>query len=565
MRFRSLLSLTLLPIAALANAQFYKVAQQNGKWWFVRDGKPLWSYAVDCVDTGDKGKPDNPNYNALALFPSDQAWVLDTLGKFKQWGFNSLGGWCEDDLFTKYSPPGERLPYFMVLHLGAYDKAPWSDLFSPDAEKIDGEAAAKLIPPVKDDPYLVGYYTDNELGWWDDSLFKAYFAFPASAPGKQALIESLRKHYGTIEKLGLDWDTDATSFEELASKTEIYLKPGMNGVDAVHQFNRILADRYYSLMQKLVREYDTNHLILGDRYEQYYNLETVEASKPYVDVVSTNDGADWLDGSYCNFFLNALNEITGKPVIVTEYYMAAMENSTGNKNPGKYFPTVQTQAERAKAFANCTRYFASLPFVIGAQWFQFADEPPKGRGDGEAYNMGLVDVYGHTYQEMVQASAAVHPTQVHGSSFSPTYSTAIPTAPADPMKDTLNWDRLAGLVKAASGIPIADLYVCSDTDDVYVAVRTMEFIDESLYKDGKLPAQDRPLLRLSVGNWKGEVRFNGKDQKAVCSDPHVQLAEEGGLKYMIILKLPLSVTGTVDKTSIHGELFSHGRGYKMSW
>jgi hypothetical protein len=562
---RSCIAATFFLAASTASAQFYKVSEQDHKWWFTRDEKPFWSFAVDCIDTGSKGTADNPSYNALAIYPSERSWVAGTLDNLKRWGFNSLGAWSDNDLFTKDAYPDSRIPYFVVLHLGSYDKAPWNDLYSREAERVDGEAAAKLIPPLKDDPLLVGYYTDNELGWWDDTLFLKYFEMPASAPGKQALIGSLKTTYGSISKLKADWKTGAASFEALSRETKIYLRPSTSGIKAVHAFNKRLAERYYQLMQQLIRKYDTNHMILGDRYQQYYNLETAEAAKPYVDVISTNDGADWTDGSYSRFFLDTLHNITGKPVVITEYYMAAMQNQTGNKNPGRYFPTVETQAERATAFANCTTYFASLPYVIGAQWFQFYDEPPKGRGDGEAYNMGLVDVSGKPYEDMVHASSAIHPALVHERAKPPSYGVTIPDAPTRPLEGLLGWDRDAGWIRPSTNINFADLYASKDKDSLYVAVYAMEYMDEGLYEGGKIPKEDRPLLKLQAGSWKGEVRFNGKGQKAICSDPSVKVGEVGGLKYTVILQIPLTKFGGGDKSSVHATLYSHGRGFVMQW
>ena len=53
---------------------------------------------------------------------------------------------------------------------------------------------------------------------------------------------------------------------------------------------------------------------------------------------------------------------------------------------------VANQEERAVAF----RYFAengfSHPALVGIAWFQYTDQGILGRGDGERYNIGLVDV-----------------------------------------------------------------------------------------------------------------------------------------------------------------------------
>ena len=558
--------------ATAASKRPFALSGRVGVWWFRGpEGRLLWSFAPDCVDAGSKGKPDNPAYNAHALFPSDQAWVTDTVGKLKAWGFNSLGGWSDTDLFRKYTPASERLPYTEVLHLGAYAKAPWNDLYAPKAESQMHDAARKLIPPLRDDPNLIGYFTDNELGWWDDTLFLSYFKMPQTAPGKQALIGSLKKHYqGEFRRLKRDWNTACTDFKSLSATTAITLKPGRHGIEAVHAFNSDLTTHYYALVHRLVREFDPNHLILGDRYCQYYNLETAEASTPFVDVVSTNQGADWLDGGYTHFQLDTLHRLTGKPVLITEFYFAARENQSGNRNTGEGFPTVQTQAERARGFAACVHHFASLPYVVGAHWFQFTDEPPKGRGDGEDFNMGLVDVQGSPYPKMIAAAKAAHVSAVHASP-QPAPKAGIPPAPTSPMADALlHWDRDRAYLPSSSREQWADLYASYSPSDLYLGLVAMEFIDESLYTGGKMPEGERPCLTLHIGNWDAAIRFNGSKAKAVCSDSRVQIMEKPGLKHTLVLRIPNSILSFSrlhqgDRLRLAGELASHGHGYRMVW
>ncbi len=562
----------LAALAGASHAQFYKIKTVDGISWFESPSLGrMWSLAADCTDLGARGTADNPAYNAKALFPDEKSWVVDTLAKYKAWGLNSLGGWSDADVFKKYSPAGQRISHFTVLHLGSYNKAPWDDMFSPTCEKNLEAAAKTLIPPEKNDPYLVGYFTDNELGWWNDALFKTYFAMPRYALGKMRLVKVLQDHYGSdFTKLQADWTTGASSFEALANETKLYLKPGKCGMAAVIEFNTVLAERYYSMVYKIIKKEDPGHLILGDRYCQFYNLETVKASKPYIDVVSTNAGAAWLDGTYPHFYFDTLHELTGKPTIVTEFYFAARENRTGNRNSGEIFPTVQTQAERAAGFANCIKAFASLPYMLGAHWFQFYDEPPKGRGDGEDYNQGLVDVQGVPYEGMVKALVDSHPAEVHASA-KPHVSTGIPKAPADPMKDhMLKWDRENGFIPSQTKEAFGDLYACYEPGFLYVGVMPMEYIDETLYEVGKLPEADRPLFDLTIGSWHAAVRFNGEKQKANCTDLTVELAERPGLEHIVVMKIPVKALGLSglqagDKLPLKATLFTHARGYKMTW
>ena len=51
---------------------------------------------------------------------------------------------------------------------------------------------------------------------------------------------------------------------------------------------------------------------------------------------------------------------------------------------------------------------AAHPAFIGASWFQWIDQPATGRGDGENYNIGFIDVTDRPYAEMVDAMKATH-------------------------------------------------------------------------------------------------------------------------------------------------------------
>ena len=58
-----------------------------------------------------------------------------------------------------------------------------------------------------------------------------------------------------------------------------------------------------------------------------------------------------------------------------------------------------------------TSRLARVPYVIGADWFQWMDEPPSGRlGDGEDANMGMVDVHDKPYELLADAVRQTTPT-----------------------------------------------------------------------------------------------------------------------------------------------------------
>src|SRR5258706_4447309 len=71
--------------------------------------------------------------------------------------------------------------------------------------------------------------------------------------------------------------------------------------------------------------------------------------------------------------------------------------------------TVQTQAERTRGAIAAARQFVSLPQLVGLHWFQYYDHPVGGRGDGEDYNFGLVDIHDQPYEELTEALSRTNP------------------------------------------------------------------------------------------------------------------------------------------------------------
>src|SRR5262249_1438743 len=162
--------------------------------------------------------------------------------------------------------------------------------------------------------------------------------------------------------------------------------------------------RYYSLVHDIIRKYDPKALVLGDRYQSFYFPEVVHAAAPYVDIVSTNLSAAWADGTFPRFFLRTLHSLTSKPILVSEFYMSARQNRSGNQNDSTVYPLVDTQEERANGFQNTITALARTPYVVGADWFQYYDEPTFGRDDGENFNFGLVDIHDRPYEPLVKTA-----------------------------------------------------------------------------------------------------------------------------------------------------------------
>jgi len=433
-----LVLLLLLPLVRTAEPTFFTVASRDGVWWLIDpQGRQTLSIGVNKVSQGDTPADwgsENPSYSARRIYDTDKAWQDRALARLTSWGFNTVGS---------YSDPGLRdgagMPFTVALALGKTIGAPWIDLWSPDVEQAAAELARELTAPWRDNAQMIGYFVDNENPWWDETLFAYHLGTPwrtrsdagGDAPWvvnqtKLRLFEIMSSHYGeSLERLSLDWEfagfledvetstgvervsSELESFDDLRDPVTLLRRLGTRPA-VIDLFMAEVYERYGQLMSDAVKAADPNHLIIGERYQQFYNPAQVRAAGRWFDVISINYGARVQDGWVSPNHLAMLERLSGRPVLIGEYYFAASENSSGSRNSGTAYPVVKTQAERAAGFTMQVRQMASLPSVIGWHWFQYFDQPPEGDTSGEDFNMGLIDVFDREYPLMTEASTLVN-------------------------------------------------------------------------------------------------------------------------------------------------------------
>src|SRR5262249_18393925 len=297
-----------------------------------------------------------------------------------------------------------------VLHIGSTAGAPWWDMWDSKITDRMEEVAREQILALRDDPRVLGYYSDNEMGWWNGILFKMTLEQAPPSGQRERLVALLREQYrNEWSELLRDFEPapGVESWETFSQHGVLYLRPGGNGIQVQRRFLGILAERYYSLVRDIIRKYDSRALILGDRYQSFYYPEVARACARYVDAVSSNLNAHWSDGGFTRFYLETLHRLCGKPVIIGEFYMAARDNRSGNRNSRGVYPVVPTQKERASGFRRTLETLLTYPYVIGADWFQYFDEPMLGRYDGENFNFGLVDIHNRPYEDLVRTASSI--------------------------------------------------------------------------------------------------------------------------------------------------------------
>ena len=91
------------------------------------------------------------------------------------------------------------------------------------------------------------------------------------------------------------------------------------------------------------------------------------------------------------------------PAVIGEFHFGALDR--GMFHPGLR-PTADQQA-RAAAYRSYVHGAMRNPCLVGTHWFQYGDQATTGRGDGENYQIGLVDVCDTPYPEIIAACREV--------------------------------------------------------------------------------------------------------------------------------------------------------------
>lgn len=422
-----------------ATGHFYP-AKHKGKWWLVDPtGRLFWSHGIDCVRASTAYTPitDREHYYAelpdrntpLGVFYGKGSWAphgyyqgkrYDTYNftaanllrkygedweaihrdlchqRLRSWGMNTIANWSDQNIYLM-----RKTPYVVSIHTtrkpiegseGYWGKFP--DPFEPSFRtSLDKRLAAEKEKSA-DDPWCIGYFVDNELGWGEElSLATASLASPPEQAAKQAFIADLKAKHTDIKKLNKAWGTDHASWDALLeSKTPPNEAKAREDLEA---FSTRVAEEYFRVCRAAVKAVAPNTMYLGCRFAWVHD-RAVRAAAKFCDIVSFNKYR------YTVADLE-LPEGVDKPVVIGEFHFGALDRGmfhTGLK-------PVANQNARAEAYASYVRGALEHPNIVGTHWFQFGEQATTGRGDGENYQIGFLDVCDTPYPETIEACREV--------------------------------------------------------------------------------------------------------------------------------------------------------------
>jgi hypothetical protein len=316
--------------------------------------------------------------------------------RLRSYGMNTIGNWSDEEIRLQ-----DRTPYVVAVHYsgpaiegseGYWGKFP--DPYHPGFEKALWKRMAREAGKTAGDPWCIGYFVDNELSFGDEfSLAEAALQSPPDQPAKRAFIADLGGKYGSVEALNRTWGTRHASFEALlANRTAPDRKRA--GLDLAAFYTR-LVERYFRTCRDAVKDAAPDRLYLGCRFARA-NSRAVQAAAKYCDVISYN-----LYRREVESF--RLPSAIDRPVIIGEFHFGALDRGLFHTG----LQAVENQEKRGRAYAKYVQGALRNPLIVGTHWFQYMDQATTGRGDGENYQIGFLDVVDTPYSEIVQACRRV--------------------------------------------------------------------------------------------------------------------------------------------------------------
>lgn len=342
---------------------FFHVKKIGNRWWGIDPlGYQYFNIALNSINTG-KSKGTKEAFTKK--FETKEKWIDETVQMLQENGFNCAGSWSDVKAIVELNKTLEKpLAYtinwnFMSSygrkrggthqqpgHTGYPNDAIF--VFDPDFETFC-DTHAKQLEAYKNDPNLFGYFSDNEMPF----KFKAldnYLSLPENDYGYLAAKEWLKTQ-------GISKDQITDEHREL--------------------FMAFVGDKYFSIISKAIKKYDPNHMYIGSRfYASEKNHEAfMRAAGKHLDIISNNYYNHWTPSTED---MDNWTTWTGKPFIVTEYYVKGEDSGMGNTSGAGWI--VRTQEERGLFYQNYNLALLESKNCVGWHYFKYQDNDPTAKG-----------------------------------------------------------------------------------------------------------------------------------------------------------------------------------------
>jgi hypothetical protein len=360
---------------------FFRVEKLGERWWMIDPEGGRFLFTGVCSLSG-------PLIEKHGIAPA-----LDVLRRAR---FNGCGGFSNHEAIHAAAKP---LPYTVTLnlmsrfgkqlglthaqagHTGYADDC--IPVFDPGFDAHCAERCRAQLSRLKDDPWLVGVFSDNEL------------------PMPEDLLDRMLQRPGAPQ---------AAARTFLAGRSPI--------TDELRRaFIEHVFDTYFRITTKAIREVLPHHLCLGSRFHgRALRTEGAwTAAGRWCDAISVNYYGQWTPQQR---HLTNWHTWSSKPCLVTEFYVKGTDSGLPNTSGAGWI--VPTQADRGAFYQNFTLALLESRTCVGWHWFKYMDnDPADTRTDpsNRDSNKGILDRRGDPYQPLLDAmrelNSRIHPLIEH--------------------------------------------------------------------------------------------------------------------------------------------------------
>lgn len=319
--------------------------------------------------------------------------------RVRKWGFNSIGAFSPTPTQAHVKASFPYVAHLPINEWEGLSRIPGAhevwDPYEPSTETKIAENLARELPARANDPLLIGWFIVNEPRY--DDLPRVIPSLTGKHACKRALVAALKTKYQDVAAFNQAWQAQATAFEALIDRG---LAVTTDAAKAdVRAFVGQFLETYFAQIERLYRQHDTNHLLIGSRLQPITinDEQLCRIMGRHVDVVSYNYYTYGVDTAALRRFHAWTG---GKPMLLSEFFWSSPKDSglIGGRE-------VSSQQERGLAYRNYVEQSAALGFVIGIEWFTLVDQATTGRWfsqyNGESYNTGLISVADRPWKDML--------------------------------------------------------------------------------------------------------------------------------------------------------------------
>ncbi len=404
-------NLQFLPETTKGAPGYFRVSQSaDGQWWFLDpDDQPFLYQGVCAVNRAGTAGGRRARDGSYAQVIDDKydyqanpdSFVEAQFVRLREWGFNALGAWTTEEFFDRGMPYTEILEFFKegpMLDLPD-QRRPMPDIFDPAWVEAINSKARTLCATKRHSRDLVGYFTDNEIGFgraadvgldlgfetggrFGYSLLRTLLGLEEGVPARERAWAFLLDRYDNLEALSDAWGQHIRSARDLRklNQQKVVIDSEAYATDA-KDFQLLYAEHYFRTTYETIKRYDPNHLVMGCRFGAPPDTAVLRVIAPWMDVISQNNYRPTLYQR-----LDYLYQHTGLPVLVGEF--------SWNPDLFKYVPLPD---EPTGGYSIRERVFrrgedvllraATHPAFVGYTWYRWVANTTQ----EEAFSFGLVN------------------------------------------------------------------------------------------------------------------------------------------------------------------------------